>query len=58
MGVKSLAITMGLGAVVGAVGILMLSANNPARKLATEAADRVENAAWKVSDTMSRKFDI
>lgn len=58
MGVKGLAITMSLGAVVGAVGILMLSRTNPARRLATEAANRVEDAAWRLSDTLNRKFDM
>ena len=58
MGVKGLAITMSLGAVVGAVGILMLSRNNPARRLAAEAACKVEDAAWRITDSLGRKFDI
>ena len=58
MGVKGWAITMGIGAAAGAVGILMLSRTNPARRLAAEAANRVEDAAWKLSDTLNRKFDI
>lgn len=58
MGMKGLALTLGLGAVAGAVGILMLSRTNPARQLATEAASRMEDAAWKLSDTLNRKFDM
>ena len=58
MGVKGWAITMGIGAAAGAVGVLMLSRTNPARKLAAKAANKAEDAAWKLSDTLSRKFDM
>ena len=58
MTVKGWAITMGLGATAGAVGILMLSRTNPARKLAARAANRVEDVAWKVSDTLTDTFDL
>ena len=58
MSIKGLAVTMGIGAAVGAVGILMMSKNNPTRKLASQTADRVEDIAWKMSDKMSQKFDL
>lgn len=58
MGIKAWAVTVGLSAAVGAVGILMMSRSNPTRKLAAEAADKVESVAWKISDKMSRKFDL
>lgn len=58
MGIKGWAVTMGLGAAAGAVGILMMSRNNPTRKLAAQAANKVEDAAWKVSDKLTRKFDM
>lgn len=58
MGVKAWAVTVGVSAAVGAVGILMMSRSNPTRKLAAEAADKVESVAWKISDKMSRKFDL
>ena len=58
MGIKGWAITMGLGAAAGAVGILMMSRNNPTRKLAAQAANKVEDAAWKVSDKLTQKFDL
>lgn len=58
MGVKGWAITMGVGAAAGAVGVLMMSRTNPARRLAAQAANKVEDAAWKLSDTLNRKFDI
>lgn len=58
MGIKGWALTMGIGAAAGAVGILMLSRTNPARRLAAEAANRVENAAWKVSGKLTDTFDL
>lgn len=58
MGIKSWAVTVGISAAVGAVGILMLSRTNPTRKLAAEAADKVESVARKISDKMDRKFDL
>ena len=58
MQIKGWAITMGLGAAAGAVAIMMMPKNNPARKLATKAADKVEEAAWKVSDKLTREFDM
>ena len=58
MGVKSWAISMGLGAAAGALGIMMLSKTNPARKLVAETANKIEDAAWKVSDKLTKKFDM
>ena len=58
MNVKTLAITMGLGAAAGAVGILMMSRTNPTRKLAAQAANKVEEAAWKVTDRITQKMDM
>ena len=58
MGVKGWAITMGLGAAAGAVGILMMSKANPTRRLAEQAADKAEQAAWKVTDRLTQKFDL
>lgn len=58
MTVKGWAVTMGIGAAAGAVGILMLSKTNPARKLAAQAANRVEDVAWKVSDKLTDTFDL
>lgn len=58
MTVKGWALTMGIGAAAGAVGILMMSKSNPTRRLATQAASKVEDAAWKVSDKLTQKFDL
>ena len=55
---KGIAITMGIGAVAGAVGILMMSRNNPTRRLAAKAADKVEDAAWRVSNKLTNEFDL
>ncbi|MBR4864316.1 MAG: hypothetical protein IKU07_07060 [Oscillospiraceae bacterium] len=58
MSVKGLAVTMGVGLAAGAVGILMLSRTNPTRRLAAQAADKVEDVAWKVSNKLTEKFDL
>lgn len=58
MRVKGFVITMGVGAAVGAVAIMMMPKNNPTRRLAKKAADKVEEAAWKVSDKLAEEFDI
>lgn len=49
---------MGLGAAVGAVAIMMMPRSNPARKLASQAATKVEDAAYKVGDKLNQKFDL
>ena len=56
MNVKGWAITAGLGAAVGAVAVLMMPRNNPTRRLAAKAANKVEDVAWKVSDSLTDKF--
>ena len=53
MQMRGLAITMGLGAAAGAVAILMMPKNNPTRKLAAKAANKVEDIAFKVTDKMT-----
>lgn len=58
MSMKGVALSIGVGAAVGAVGILMMSKNNPTRKLASQAADKVEATAWMVGDKISQKFDL
>lgn len=56
MDVKGLAISAGLGAAAGMVAVLMIPRSNPTRKLAAKAADKMEDIAWKMSDTLSDKF--
>ena len=58
MNVRAWALTLGVGATAGAVGILMMSRTNPTRKLAAQAADKIEDAAWKVSDKLTKKYDL
>ena len=58
MHLKGWAITAGLGAVAGAVAILMMPRTNPTRRLAAKAADKVEDVAWMVSDKLTREFDL
>lgn len=58
MSVKGWAITMGIGAAAGAVAVMMMPKNNPTRKLATKAANKVEDVAWKVSDKLTDKFEL
>ena len=58
MNTKGLAISMGLGIAAGAVGILMLSHTNPARKLANQAADKVEDVAMSVTEKLTKSMDM
>ena len=51
------AITMGVGAAVGAVAVMMLPRQNPARKLVSKAADKVEVAAWKAGEKLNEALD-
>ncbi len=58
MSVKGWAITMGIGAAAGAVAVMMMPRNNPTRKLAAKAADKVEDVAYKVSDKLTNKYQL
>jgi len=58
MNVKGWAVTAGIGAAAGAVAVLMMPRSNPARRMAAHAANKVEDAAWKMSDRMNEKFDF
>ena len=57
MQMRGLAISMGLGAAAGAVAVMMMPKNNPTRKLAAKAANKVEDIAWKVSDKLTETID-
>ena len=54
---KGLALTRGLGAAAGAVAILMMPKNNPTRKLATKAAEKVEDAAVQLGNKLTNEID-
>ncbi len=58
MQVKNWAITLGIGAAVGAVAILAMPKSNPTRRLAARAANKVEDLAWQVSDKITQEFDL
>ena len=57
MNAKGWAITAGLGAAAGAVAVLMMPRNNPTRRLAAKAANKMEDVAWKVGDSIQQKID-
>ena len=56
MTMKGWAVTAGLGAAAGAVAVMMMPKQNPARKLAAKAANRVEDLAWKMEDKMNMGY--
>lgn len=56
MQIRGWAITMGLGAAAGAVAVMMLPRQNPARKLASKAAASVEDAVCQVSDKLTQQM--
>ncbi len=58
MTMKGWAVSAGIGAAAGAVAVLMMPRSNPTRKLAAKAANKVEDVAWKVSDTLNSKLDM
>ena len=51
------AVTAGLGAAAGMVAVMMMPRQNPVRRLAAKAANKMEDVAWKMGDTISNKID-
>lgn len=58
MNMKGLAISLGVGAAAGAVAIMMMPRNNPTRRLAAKAADKVELAAGRLTDKLTDAMDL
>ena len=58
MKITGWAITMGIGAAVGAVAVMMLPKQSTARRLVNKAADKVEDAASVVGDKISDALDM
>jgi len=58
MHMKGLAIALGVGAAAGAVAILAMPRNNPTRRLAAKAADKMEDMAWRVSNKITDELDL
>lgn len=56
MGWKAVALTMGVGAAIGAVAITMMPRDNTTRKLASKAANKVEDIANRVSVKINEEF--
>ena len=57
MSAKGWAITAGIGAAAGAVAVLMMPKSNPTRRLVAKAANKVEDVAWRMGDSISQKID-
>ena len=55
---KGLILGIGLGMVAGAVAVMMLPSNCMVRKIADKAADKMEDAAWRIGDKMCQEFDM
>lgn len=58
MHLKGWLLTAGISAAAGAVAVLMMPKNNPTRKLAAKAADKVEDIAWNVGEKVNRELDL
>ena len=58
MQMKGWALTMGIGAAVGAVAVAMLPKRSAARKLVDKAAYAVEDAAQNVTNRLTKKMDM
>ena len=52
------AVTMGIGAAVGAVAVMLLPRQSTARKLVNKAAYAVEDAAQEVGHKLAQKMDM
>lgn len=57
MGAKGWILSAGIGAAAGMVAVLMMPRNNPTRRLAAKAANKMEDVAWKISDSITDKFE-
>lgn len=55
MQMKGWAVTLGVGAAVGAVAVLALPRQNPARQLASQAASSVGTAVSHMGSKMSKE---
>lgn len=49
-------VAMGIGAAAGAVAIMMMPYNNPTRRLASKAANKVEGAVTQVADVITSEL--
>lgn len=58
MQMKGWALTMGIGAAVGAIAVAMLPRQSAAKKLVNKAAYAVEDAAHEVTNKLTQKMDM
>ncbi len=58
MHMKGWAITMGVGAAVGAVAVMMLPRQSTTRRLVNKAANTVEDAVQQVTNKVTNQWDI
>ena len=58
MNLKGWAVTAGLRAAAGAVAVMMMPRQNPVRKVAAKAANKVEDIAWKMEDKMNQNWGM
>ena len=58
MDMKGLGIALAVGAAAGAVAILAMPRNNPTRRLAAKAADKVEDMVWNVTNKITDEMDL
>lgn len=58
MKVTGWVVTAGISAAAGAVAVLMMPRNNPTRRLAAKAADKMDDAAWNWGNKMEHKMDF
>ena len=58
MNMKGWALTMGIGAAVGAVAVMTLPKQSTARKLVNKAANTVEDAVQNVTDKITDTWDM
>lgn len=49
-------VALGIGAAAGAVAVMMMPSQNPTRKLASQAAHKVEDAVTQVADKISTEM--
>ena len=53
---KGMLLTLGLGVAAGAVAVLMLSSDNPARKLAAQAACKAEDVVCMAGNHLRQQI--
>lgn len=51
-------IALGMGAAAGAVAVMMMPRQSTARKLASRAADKVEDAVYNVVDKITSEVEM